>query len=294
MAKGQVMKGIGGFYTVFDQDTRKTVTVRARGRLKGQKGIKDKIYIGDFVSYDPEAMVITDIDERKTVLKKPPIANIDEVIVVFSGRKPQFHYPLLTKFLLLAGREKIPHIVVCMTKWDLVGEEERKTLLDLLATLPYPVICTSSKTGQGLDEVKEALSGHVSVFTGPSGVGKSSLMNSLFQELNLEVGSLSEKIERGKHTTRHVELIRLQENTLVADTPGFGYVEYQNILPEELKEYFAEFKPYEGLCKFRGCLHQFEPECEIKKQLETGNINKIRYQTYIELLEELKEVRREW
>lgn len=290
MMKGTVIKGLSSFYEVSD-GVGNLYSVRARGKLKQH----DKIYIGDYVEFDEKELVITKIFPREVLLKKPPISNIDQAIVVFSCREPQFHYQLLSKFLLVVEKSGLQHIKVCITKWDLMEESEKDSFISLLETVPYPVIYTSSVETLGVDQAfLELLRGHKTVLTGPSGVGKSSLLNSLYQDLSLEVGGLSQKISRGKHTTRHVELLNIDEDTYIADTPGFSLVELKDLTPLEIQDYFIEFRPFNKECYYTGCMHLAEPQCAVKKALSEKQIPEERYKAYESIVKEVKEAKSPW
>ncbi len=289
MLKGVITKGIGGFYYV---DTGNGIyECRARGKFR-IKNITP--LVGDMVEIEEDEAAsqgyILNICERKNQLVRPAIANIDQVVIVFAAKKPDINMALLQKFLIYAEYKDL-NVMVCINKTDLDEQEEYKKVVDMLESIPYKVISTSTKMNLGIDALKACLKDKVSVFAGPSGAGKSSLLNLIQPGLLLKTGDLSKKIDRGTHTTRHAELIKLASGGMVADTPGFTSFEITEIDAEKLQFFFPEFDKYRQ-CRFPGCLHQSEPQCGVKEALEAGRINEIRYKHYLAILNELKNVRR--
>lgn len=291
MLKGIIKKGIGGFYYV------KTETdiyeCRARGVFRKKNItplIGDKVLIR--ISDEDNTGYIEKIEERESELIRPPVANITQAIIVMSIEKPAINYWLLDRFLVMAESENL-NIVICLNKVDLTQEEDLNRFFEIYTKGKYKIIKTSTKTGEGISDLRQTLKDNITVFAGPSGVGKSSLLNRVQPELNLKTGVVSEKTNRGKHTTRHVELLDIDLNSYVLDTPGFSSLKLDFIENEvELGRYFKEINEYIHECKFIGCLHNKEPGCEVKKQVEEGNINKQRYNNYISFLEEIKNIRR--
>ena len=291
MLEGVIIKGIGGFYYVM---TRKGVfECRARGIFRERNLVP---LIGDRVLIrmreEGGAGYIEEILDRKSHLTRPPVANATQVIIVVSIKKPDINYWLLDRFIIMAEHENLK-IKICLNKIDLVDENDMNYITDTYTKANYGVIRTSTITGEGIVGLKRILKDNITVFAGPSGVGKSSLINSINPKLNLETGEVSKKTTRGKHTTRHVELINLDVNSYVVDTPGFssldiGFIERDT----ELAEYFTEIYSYGHRCKFVGCLHHKEPDCEVKLQVENGNISNTRYENYINFLKEIQNIRR--
>ena len=234
---------------------------------------------------------ITEILPRRNELIRPAVANIDQALVVFAVTKPKPHFNLLDRFLVMMESKGIPTIL-CFNKEDIAGEDEVNELKAVYAGCGYPLVFTSAKNHWHIDEVKELLKGKTTAIAGPSGVGKSSIINVLQPEANMETGSISRKIERGKHTTRHSELFPIDADSYIMDTPGFSSLYVNDFEKEELKYYFPEFAPYEGKCRFHGCDHVHEPDCAVKEAVEEGAIHTIRYDDYIEMYEELKNKRR--
>ena len=289
MQKGVIIKGIGGFYYV---DTGEVIyECRARGKFR-IKNITP--LIGDQVEIegDPRSLqgYILSISERKNQLIRPTVANIDQVIIVFAAKKPDINMTLMQKFLVYSEYKKL-NVVVCINKIDLDDEKEYMEVVKMLESIPYQVIRTSVKSDIGIDKLEEILRGKISVFAGPSGAGKSSLLNCIQPGLELKTGGLSKKIDRGTHTTRHAELIKLEKGGMVADTPGFTSFDIGELELSELESCFREFKSYKD-CYFQDCMHDKEPQCGIKDAVEQGKINKIRYDFYISLLRDLKGMRR--
>ncbi|SHJ04487.1 ribosome small subunit-dependent GTPase A [Lutispora thermophila] len=289
MISGTIIKGIGGFYYV---DTGEHVyECRARGRFR-----KDKIIplVGDIVDIEindsSKQGYILNIHERRNQLQRPLVANIDQVIIVFAIKRPDINIGLLEKFLVYSEYVGV-NVVVCLNKIDLDENNEVQPIIDMLSSVPYDYICTSSLKNIGIDELKNKLKGKVSVFAGPSGAGKSSLLNSISPGLSLKTGDLSRKTERGTHTTRHAELIKLISGGMVVDTPGFTSFDLVDIKEEELQYLFPEFQKHVN-CRYPSCMHYKEPECGVKKALEKGNINPMRYEHYIQMLCDLMKNRR--
>jgi ribosome biogenesis GTPase len=289
MLKGVIIKGIGGFYYV---DTGVGIyECRARGRFR-IKNITP--LIGDMVEIegDPTSFqgYILSISKRKNQLTRPTVANIDQVIIVFAAKKPDINMGLMQKFLVYSEYKKL-NVIACINKIDLDKEEDYMEVVKMLESIPYKVIKTSVKTSVGIEQMEEILRDKISVFAGPSGAGKSSLLNSIQPGLKLKTGDLSKKIDRGTHTTRHAELIKLEKGGMVTDTPGFTSFDMGELLISKLESCFPEFESYKD-CYFQDCVHDKEPQCGIKDAVEQGKINKIRYDFYISLLRELKEKRR--
>ena len=288
MPEGKIVKALSGFYYVFSDN--KVIQCRGRGVFR-----KNKInpLVGDEVIFQAENDLegyILEVKERKNSLVRPPIANVDQAILVFSATEPDFSTALLDRFLVLIEFNQIRPII-CITKIDLLTEAEKQSLEQVVQDYEragYDVILTSSETDEGLEELIPFLNGVITVFAGQSGVGKSSLLNALRPDLELKTDQISNHLGRGKHTTRHVELIPIGDG-LVADTPGFSSLEFTDIEQEDLNNCFPEIRKLSEACKFRGCLHLAEPKCAVKKGLENGEVPSYRYKHYKEFLEEIKD-----
>jgi len=289
MKTGVIVKGIGGFYYVNIEDT--VYECRARGKFRKENItplVGDRVDIE--INEDSQQGYVLNIHSRKNEMIRPAIANIDQVIMVFAAKKPDINMALLQKFLVYAEYVGL-NIMVCINKIDLDENQDYKDVVEMLKTIPYLVIQTSTKQLIGIDELKSALKDKITVFAGPSGAGKSSLLNLVQSGLQLKTGDLSKKIDRGTHTTRHSELIKLEIGGLVADTPGFTSLEFNNIDAGKLQQLFPEFEKYSD-CKFSDCHHNKEPQCGVKEAVLEGKISKLRYEYYISLLEEFKDIRR--
>ena len=280
--EGIIIKGIGGFYYIKTDEG--IIECKARGKFRYNSL---KPMVGDRVTIKVEngKGVIEDIHERSSELIRPTVANVTQAFVVFAIKNPDINLDLLNRFLTLCEYKDI-HAVVCLNKEDLCTEEEKENLKELINDIGYEVLFINAKEGKGFDALKERLEHNITVLCGPSGAGKSTLLNSFIDREHMETGSVSEKIGRGKHTTRHSELIDVDNGYLV-DTPGFTTLDVTFIDRDSLKYCFPEFNDYNNLCKFNGCNHYKEPKCAVKEAVEEGKINKLRYDFYIKTLEEI-------
>lgn len=290
--QGKIIKGIAGFYYV-NVVKSGLYECKAKGIFRKEKL---KPLIGDVVEIDildetEKKGNITEILERKNELIRPAVANIDQALVVFAVAKPKPHFNLLDRFLIMMESKEIP-VILCFNKKDIASEKEIEEIKDIYGKCRYQIVFTSALEEENTDTLKKLLHGKTTAIAGPSGVGKSSLINIFQPDARMETGSISEKIERGKHTTRHSELIEIEENTYIMDTPGFSSLYTNEFEKEELKYYFTEFAEYEGQCRFLGCDHVHEPDCAVKEAVAEGKIHKVRYENYLEMYHELKEKRR--
>lgn len=290
--QGKIIKGIAGFYYVHIAGAG-IYECKAKGIFRKEKIkplVGDNVEV-DIISQEEKTGNISCILERRNELIRPAVANIDQALVIFAAAKPKPNLNLLDRFLLMMERQQV-ETVICFNKQDLVSPEECDRLREIYNSCNYHVLFTSACSETGLEELRQVLAGKTSTVAGPSGVGKSSLINLLQPEIEMETGKISEKIERGKHTTRHSQLIHIKDNTYIMDTPGFSSLYLPEIEKEELKEYFKEFKEYESMCRFPGCSHIHEPDCAVKEALEAGKISPSRYENYAAMYEELKNVRK--
>lgn len=290
--QGKIVKGIAGFYYVHVAESG-IYECKAKGAFRNQKV---KPLVGDNVRLEvlDEEQKKGNIEEilpRKNELIRPAVANIDQALVIFAAAKPKPNFNLLDRFLILMQYQKVP-AVVCFNKQDMVDAEELQLLKNTYESAGYQVIFTSAAKEEGIQAVRDLLKGKTTTVAGPSGVGKSSLINLLSPEAEMETGDISRKIERGKHTTRHSELFALDENTFICDTPGFSSIYLPEMEKEKLGIYFPEIAEYEPFCRFQGCAHIHEPGCGVKEALEEKKISPIRYDNYKLLYEELKDKRR--
>lgn len=289
MPKGKIIKALSGFYYVMTDD-RRIIQCRGRGVFR-----KNKItpLVGDYVVFQAENEregYILEVKERKNMLIRPPISNVDQAILVFSAVEPNFSTALLDRFLVLVEFNNITPII-CITKMDLIDEkviDKIRNYAEDYREAGYSVLLTSSETGEGIELVRPYLAGKTSVFAGQSGVGKSSLLNVLRPDLELKTADISSHLGRGRHTTRHVELIEM-DGGLVADTPGFSSLDFSEMEAEDLSHAFPEMSRISDQCKFRGCLHMEEPKCAVKKAVENGEIPEYRYNHYQIFFQEIKD-----
>ena len=290
--QGKIIKGIAGFYYVNVVEFG-VYECKAKGIFRKEK---QKPLVGDNVEIevlDEETMTgnITALLPRKNELIRPAVANIDQALVVFAVTRPSPHFNLLDRFLVMMERQDIP-VVLCFNKEDIAEDEQVEKLRSVYEGCGYPCVFTSALEERNIEKIKELLKGKTTVIAGPSGVGKSSLINILNPDAKMETGDISSKIERGKHTTRHSELFTISQDSYIMDTPGLSSLYVNDFEKEELKYYFPEFDPYEGTCRFLGCDHVHEPDCAVKEAVEAGEIHEIRYKDYLEMYEELKSKRR--
>ena len=290
--QGKIIKGIAGFYYVHVVESG-VYECKAKGVFR-KDGLNP--LVGDNVEMevthekDLEGNIMK-ILPRKNELVRPAVANIDQALVVFAVAKPKPHFNLLDRFLVMMEAKEIP-VVLCFNKADIAKDPEIAALKNIYEECGYPLLFTSAKEEENIDGLEECLRGKTTAIAGPSGVGKSSLINLLQDEVKMETGSISRKIERGKHTTRHSELIMLGKDSYIMDTPGFSSLYVDDIGKEELKYCFPEFAPYEGKCRFNGCGHIHEPGCAVKQAVEEGKIHRVRYDDYAMMYRELQERKR--
>jgi ribosome biogenesis GTPase len=292
MMQGKIIKGIAGFYYVHVINSG-VYECKAKGIFRNQKIkplVGDNVLI-DIIDEKEKTGNITQVLERQNELIRPAVANIDQALVIFAAADPNPNLNLLDRFLIMMLEQQV-NTIICFNKRDIVSEKELGLLEETYVKCGYQVVFSSTYTEDGIATLRELLMNKTTVLAGPSGVGKSSIINLLQPEANMETGNISEKIRRGKHTTRHSELFYAGENTFVMDTPGFSSLYINEMDKDELKDFFVEFHEYEGNCRFNGCIHINEPDCAVKKALEEGKISNIRYSNYKELYEELKNIKK--
>lgn len=289
---GKIVKGIAGFYYV-DVPDLGIYECRAKGIFRNKKLkplIGDDVVIEVTHEGDMEGNVV-EILPRKNSLVRPTVSNVDQAFIVFAVSHPDPNLNLLDRFLVAVAVNDI-EAIVCFNKTDLLGEEERNQLIDIYKKAGYETMAISAHEDDSFEEIEGLLKGKTTVFAGPSGVGKSSIINLIQVHTHMETGQVSDKIKRGKHTTRHANLIPMDDHSYVVDTPGFSSLQLNELMEEELKNYFIEFERFEPECKFRGCNHVNEPSCGIKNAVENGQISQSRYESYLHIYEELKDIRR--
>lgn len=287
---GKIIKGIAGFYYVHTSEENLTYECKAKGIFRNQN---IKPLVGDDVVIDtgnqPEGKgTITQILPRKNELIRPAVANVDQAMVIFAAAEPNPNLNLLDRFLIMMRKQKL-NTIICFNKMDIVAEQEISLLQETYKRCGYEVLFTSMLEQNGITTIYEMLKDKTTVLAGPSGVGKSTFINVIQPDANMETGDISEKIKRGKHTTRHSELIFIEKDTYVMDTPGFSSLYIDEIEKDDLKDYFAEFHEFDDECRFLGCSHRNEPGCAVKEAIKNKQISQIRYENYLILYNELKD-----
>ena len=287
--QGQILKGISGFYYVHIVESG-IYECKAKGVFR-QQGVKP--LVGDLVEIDiidetEKKGNIVRILPRRNALIRPAVANVDMALIVFAAATPDPNFNLLDRFLVLMARQDVP-VCICFNKSDLVSEEVKQSYAAGYEACGYPVEFISVKKDEGIDRLMKQLHGKTTTIAGPSGAGKSSLINRLQPKIQMETGAVSKKIGRGKQTTRHTQLIHIEGNSYIMDTPGFSSLYLPSMDKEELQQYYTEFAAFEPYCRFQGCSHISEPDCGVKQALADGQISKLRYDNYVQLYEELKE-----
>lgn len=290
--KGKIVKGISGFYYVHVAETG-IYECKAKGIFRNQK---IKPLVGDdveIVVLDEEKKIgnVEKILPRTRELIRPAVANIDMALVIFAAAKPDPNFNLLDRFLCMMEYQKVP-VTICFNKCDLVTEEQREVLRKIYELAGYELLFTSAKTQENVEKLKSVLQGKMTAVAGPSGVGKSSLINDLQDAVQMQTGGISDKIERGKHTTRHSQIIPIAENTYIMDTPGFSSMDLPGFSKEDLWTCYPEFVRFEPECRFIGCSHIGEPDCGVKMALAEGKISQVRYDNYVQLYQEMKNMRK--
>ncbi|MBP5198874.1 MAG: ribosome small subunit-dependent GTPase A [Lachnospiraceae bacterium] len=297
--RGKIIKGIAGFYYVYISEAEdesvigKTYECKAKGIFRKDK---KKPLVGDDVcvqEIDRDTLTgnIVEILPRRSELIRPAVANVDQAMIIFSIVKPEPNFNLLDRFLILMREQDLPCIVV-FSKLDMDSEDLNIRYEKIYSDAGYDVISVSTVSDTNVDRIRELLKGKTTTVAGPSGVGKSTLINALQDGVKMETGEISEKIERGKHTTRHSEFIPVDRDTFILDTPGFSSLGLFDLTTETLKDYYPEFSEYEKYCRFGGCVHINEPDCGVKEALSEGRISDLRYSNYRLLYEELKNTRK--
>ncbi len=306
MKQGKIIRGVGGFYYVHTAGSD-IYECRAKGIFRNENVkplVGDDVGI-DVISEDEKTGNVVEILPRKNELARPAVANVDQALVIFALAAPKPNLNLLDRFLVTMEQQEIP-AVICMNKVDLVSEKDVERFREIYRASGYPIFFLSAETGEGTDAVREQLSGKTSVVAGPSGGGKSTLINRFAPHAQMETGELSKKIQRGKNTTRHAELITLDDESFIVDTPGFSSLSVDGdpqdgkrpkggpapVDTDNLREFFPEFVELEDQCRFRGCSHLHEPGCAVRAAVEDGGISRSRYTSYQQIYEELQDKKR--
>ena len=295
--QGKIIKGIAGFYYIEIHDAR-IYECKAKGIFRKDNVkplVGDNVMI-DIIDEENKKGNITEILPRKNRLLRPPVANVDQAVILFAIVKPDPNYNLLDRFLIMMRQQNLP-VIICFNKQDIATQEEQQELYNAYEKCGYKVLFISVKEEKGLDELKELIRGKTTTLAGPSGVGKSSLLNKLVPDALMQTGELSRKIDRGKNTTRHSELFYVSElsqgdeETYLFDTPGFTSLNLNDVTTDNLMQYYPEFEEFEPECRFGGCSHIAEPDCGVKNALSEGKISAVRYENYKIIYEDLKNAR---
>ena len=287
--QGKIIKGISGFYYVHVVGAG-IYECKAKGLFRQQKLkplVGDNVEI-DVISEAEKTGNVVAVMPRSNALIRPAVANVDQALLIFAAASPQPNFNLMDRFLVMMAWQQVP-VVICYNKQDLVADSDMERMAKIYSSAGYHVIGVSAKKKAGIDVLKQVLHGKVTTVAGPSGVGKSSLINLIAPEAAMETGEISKKIERGRHTTRHAQLIHVEQDTYIMDTPGFSSLYLPEMEKEELQQFYPEFAAYEPQCRFGGCAHINEPDCGVKQALEQGMISPVRYENYCLLYQELKE-----
>ena len=287
--QGKIVKGISGFYYVHVVESG-IYECKAKGIFRQQKMkplVGDDVEI-DIISEEKKTGNVAAILPRKNALIRPAVANVDQALLIFAAASPNPNFNLLDRFLVMMGRQDVP-VILCFNKCDLITEEQKQEIAAIYEVSGCKILFVSAKKELGLKGLQEILEGKTTTVAGPSGVGKSSLINLLAPEACMETGEISKKIERGRHTTRHAELIQLKGDGYIMDTPGFSSLYLPEMEKEELQDCYPEFAAFEPYCRFQGCSHISEPDCGVKEALSEGKIHPVRYENYCQLYGELKD-----
>lgn len=289
--QGKIIRGIAGFYYVHTADGVYECKARGVFRKDNRKPLVGDDVVMDVVDPEEKKGNIVELLERKSELIRPAVANVDQALVIFAVMNPEPNFNLLDRFLILMAQQGLP-CVICFNKADLDQEGKAQEAYEIYQNSGCKILVFSAKEGKGTEELEALLKGRTTTVAGPSGVGKSTLINSLQKSVVMETGAVSEKIKRGKHTTRHTELIAIDKDTYILDTPGFSSLGLFDLEKEDLAGFYPEFVPFEKYCRFGGCSHISEPDCGVKEALQESKISPVRYENYCLLYEELKQKKR--
>ena len=289
--QGKIIKGIAGFYYVHNGEHIYECKAKGVFRKDNKKPLVGDDCIIEVIDEEKKLGNISEILDRKNSLIRPNVANVDQALVIFALVKPEPNFNLLDRFLILMKQNDIP-CIIAFNKTDLADEETLERVRQIYKDSGHQLIFTCAKKNEGIEDVKRALKGKTTTVAGPSGVGKSTLINLIQDNRKMETGDISEKIERGKHTTRHSELIALDDNSYIFDNPGLSSLSLFDISKEELAEFYPEFAQYEQGCRFDNCIHRNEPVCGVKQAVDDGLISRVRYENYLLLLSECENARR--
>ena len=289
--KGKIIKGVAGFYYVYSRGEIYECKAKGVFRKDNRKPLVGDNVVLDVLDEEKKLGNVREIEDRHSELIRPAVANVDQAVVIFSIVKPKPNFNLLDRFLIMMEQQGIP-CVICFNKADIDEDGDGEQYRTIYENCGYRTMLVSAAHNEGIDQLMDTLQGKTTTVAGPSGVGKSSLVNCLQSETVMETGAISKKIERGKHTTRHSELIAINDDTYILDTPGFSSLGLFDLEKEQLAGFYREFSPYEKYCRFAGCAHIGEPICGVKDAVQSREISSLRYENYRLLYEELKNQRK--
>lgn len=289
--QGKIIRGIGGFYYINAGNSIYECKAKGSFRKDGIRPLVGDDCIIDILDEKNRLANITSILPRHSEIIRPAVANVDQAMIIFAISRPEPNFNLLDRFIIQISQKDLPCIIV-INKMDLADDDQRREIEEAYVTCGCRVVFTSVSNREGVEEIRKLIKGKTTTVAGPSGVGKSSMINLLQSAVKMQTGVLSDKIDRGKHTTRHSELIPIDEDTYILDTPGFSSLNLFDVSTDTLKDYYYEFEDYAAECRFLDCKHISEPDCGVKKAVESGEVSRLRYENYLTLYRECKEKRK--
>ena len=289
--QGKIIRGIGGFYYINACNSIYECKAKGSFRKEGIKPLVGDDCIIDILDEKNYLANITSILPRHSEIIRPAVANVDQAMIIFAISRPEPNFNLLDRFIIQISQKDLPCIIV-INKMDLADDDQRREIEEAYVACGCRVVFTSVSNREGVEEIRKLIKGKTTTVAGPSGVGKSSMINLLQSAVKMQTGVLSDKIDRGKHTTRHSELIPIDEDTYILDTPGFSSLNLFDVSTDTLKDYYYEFEDYAAECRFLDCKHISEPDCGVKKAVESGEVSRLRYENYLTLYRECKEKRK--
>ena len=289
--QGKIIRGIGGFYYINAGNSIYECKAKGSFRKDGIRPLVGDDCIIDILDEKNRLANITSILPRHSEIIRPAVANVDQAMIIFAISRPEPNFNLLDRFIIQISQKDLPCIIV-INKMDLADDDQRREIEEAYVACGCKVIFTSVSNREGVEEIRKLIKGKTTTVAGPSGVGKSSMINLLQSAVKMQTGVLSDKIDRGKHTTRHSELIPIDEDTYILDTPGFSSLNLFDVSTDTLKDYYYEFEEYAAECRFLDCKHISEPDCGVKKAVESGEISRLRYENYLTLYRECKDKRK--
>lgn len=289
--QGKIIRGIGGFYYINAGNSIYECKAKGSFRKDGIRPLVGDDCIIDILDEKNRLANITSILPRHSEIIRPAVANVDQAMIIFAISRPEPNFNLLDRFIIQISQKDLPCIIV-INKMDLADYDQRREIEEAYVACGCKVVFTSVSNREGVEEIRKLIKGKTTTVAGPSGVGKSSMINLLQSAVKMQTGVLSDKIDRGKHTTRHSELIPIDEDTYILDTPGFSSLNLFDVSTDTLKDYYYEFEDYAAECRFLDCKHISEPDCGVKKAVESGEVSRLRYENYLTLYRECKEKRK--